>query len=116
MTPNSGFFLTSAVGKTKSQAQNSSQKLKKNTPQAPGGISQKSKKLKKKSQFWSFFKGGGTCFAIFINKYFQLQEFLIQKSLIFEILLIFLQKTSVKKQNSKKKLKLREDFGASRIL
>ena len=37
-----GFFLTSAVEKTKTQAQNSSQKLKKKT-QALGGISQKSK-------------------------------------------------------------------------
>ena len=45
-----GFFLTSAVRKTKTLAQNSSQKLKKKT-QAPGDISQKSKKLKKKSKF-----------------------------------------------------------------
>ena len=40
--PKSGFFLTSVAGKTKTQAQNSSQKLKKKT-QALGGISQKSK-------------------------------------------------------------------------
>ena len=37
------FFLTSAIEKIKTQAQNSSQKLKKKT-QAPGGITQKSKK------------------------------------------------------------------------
>ena len=64
-----GFFLTSAVGKTKTQAQNSSQKLK-----LREAFPKKVKKTQEKSQFWSFFKWGGTCFAIFINKYFQLQE------------------------------------------
>jgi len=44
-----GFFLTSAVEKTKTQAQNSSQKLKKKT-QALGGFFQKLKKVKKITQ------------------------------------------------------------------
>ena len=37
-----GFFLTSATEKTKTQAKNSSKKLREKT-QAPGGISQKTK-------------------------------------------------------------------------
>ena len=70
---NQAFFLTSAVGKTKTQAQNSSQKLKKKT-QAPGGISQKSKKLKKKVNF-DLFSGGVLVLLFLLTNIFNFKSF-----------------------------------------
>ena len=62
------------VEKTKTQAQNSSQKLKKKT-QAPGGFFQKLKKVEKITHIWMFFQGGDAYFDISIVKYVQKREF-----------------------------------------
>ena len=63
------FFMTLAGTKTKTQAKNSSKKLK-HQEAFPKEV-----KNSRKKSILIFFQGGGTCFAIFINKYFQLQEF-----------------------------------------
>ena len=67
------------VKKTKTQAQNSNQKLNKKT-QALGGFPQKLKKVKKITQIWMFFQGGDAHFVISIAKYVQKQKFLYSKN------------------------------------
>ena len=73
---NTGFFLTPAAEKTKTQEKNSSQKLKEKT-QHLGGFSLQFRKLKKKTEFSSQnskLLKGGTFYAIFIAKFFQKVE------------------------------------------
>ena len=67
---NTGFFLTSAAEKTKTQGQNSSKKLKEKT-QPLGATLLKFEKLKKKTHYLAKFSRGTPKYAIFITKYFQ---------------------------------------------
>ena len=71
------FFLTSVDEKTKTQAQNSSQKLTEKT-QPQGGIFLLLRETQEKTQFsqkilkTEKFSWGTSFYAIFVNKYFQI--------------------------------------------
>ena len=72
------------VEKTKTQAQNSSQKLKKKT-QALGGFFQNLKKLKKKTQNWMFFRGMIHSLSFLLPNMFKNRKFYTQRSKSFKI-------------------------------
>ena len=69
-----GIFSTSAVGKTKTQAQNSRKKTQEKKLKLREAFPKKVKKLKKKVNF-DLFQGGGTCFAFLLTNIFNFKSF-----------------------------------------
>ena len=108
-------ILTSAVKKTKTQAQNSSQKLKKKT-QALGGFFQNLKKLKKKLKIECFSGGWYTVCHFYCQICSKTGSFILKDPKVSKFVQKFLKlrgkfpKLKKKTQNSRKKLKLWEDF------